>query len=131
MRTFVLLAAVAALGACSQAAEEPDDTAAAEPAATPTATAAAADGKAGTYEFVLDGKKTTSVLMADGRYSDTQDGKVTETGLWAEHDGKTCFDPAGDDTPGTCFTTTEPDANGVFTATPDSGGEPLTITKVS
>lgn len=123
MRSIVLLAALAALGACSQAAEESDDTATAE-------ATAAAGTMAGTYEFELDGKKTTSVLMADGMYTDTQDGTVTESGTWTERDGKTCFKPAGDDATETCFTTTAPDAEGVFTATPDEG-EPLTIRKIS
>ncbi len=126
MKSIVLLAAVAALGACSQAAEETADTAAAETTAAATQAAA---GMAGTYEFELDGETTTSVLMPDGMYSDTQDGKTVESGTWTERDGKTCFKPAGDEATETCFTTTAPDAQGVFTATPETG-EPLTIRKV-
>jgi hypothetical protein len=125
---MVLVAALAAaLGACSQAAEEAD-----EPAVEETTPAAApADSAAGTYEFTLDGKATTSVLKPDGSYEDTQDGKVTEKGLWSEHDGKVCFDPEGDDEPGTCFTTTEPDAAGMFTATSDDGETVLSIKKTA
>ena len=133
MKKLVLVAALAAaLGACSQAAEEADDTATAAATDTPAieeATAAAADGRAGTYEFTLDGKATTSVIKPDGSYEDSQDGKVTEKGLWSEHDGKICFDPEGD-TLGTCFATTEPDADGVFTATSDDGTV-LTIKKTA
>jgi hypothetical protein len=70
------------------------------------------------------------VLAADGTYQDTQDGKVVEKGLWSEHDGKICFDPEGDDTLGTCFATTEPDADGMFTATADDGTV-LTIKKTA
>ena len=134
MNKLVLVAALgAALGACSQGAEEADDTATtaatqASVAEETTAAAAAADSPAGTYEYTLDGKATTSVLKPDGSYEDSQDGKVTEKGLWSEHDGKVCFDPQGDDTPGTCYATSEPDAEGVFTATGDDGTA-LTIKK--
>jgi len=134
MNKLVLVAALsAALGACSQAAEEADDSATAAATETPVAaetTAAAADSAAGTYEFTLDGKATTSVLKPDGSYEDSQDGKVTEKGLWSEHDGKVCFDPEGEDTPGICYTTTEPDADGVFTATGDDGTA-MTIKKTA
>ena len=138
MKKLVLAAALsAALGACSQAAEEADESAATETPAVeePTVaveetTAAAADSRAGTYEFTLEGKATTSVLKPDGSYEDSQDGKVTEKGLWSEHDGKVCFDPEGADTLGTCYTTTEPDADGMFTATSDDGTA-LTIKKTA
>ena len=133
MKKLVLVAALAALGACSQTAEQADDTAttaATEAPAVEEATAAAADSPAGTYEFTLDGKQTVSMLKPDGSYEDSQDGKVTEKGLWSEHDGKVCFDPEGDDTPGTCYTTTEPDAGGVFTATADDGTA-MTIKKTA
>jgi opacity protein-like surface antigen len=131
MKKLVLVAALAAaLGACSQAAEEADDTATATetPAAEDTA---AATGSAGTYEYEVDGKATTSVLAADGTYEDTQDGKVIEKGTWADKDGKVCFDPEGDDAAQPCFTTTEPDADGVFTATSDDGKTVLTIKKTA
>ncbi len=131
MKKLILVAALsAALGACSQAAEEADEPAASETPAVEETVAAAADGAAGTYEFTLDGKVTTSVLKPDGSYEDSQDGKVTEKGLWSEHDGKTCFDPEGDDTLGTCYSTTQPDADGVFTATGDDGTV-LTIKKTA
>jgi hypothetical protein len=135
MRKLLLIAALSAgLGACSQAAEESDEPATAAATETPavaeTAATAPADGSAGTYEFTLDGKATTSVLKPDGTYEDTQDGKVTEKGLWADRDGKVCFDPEGDDTLGTCFTMTEPGADGTFTATSDDGTV-LTIRKTA
>ena len=133
MKKLVLVAALAALGACSQAAKEADDTATAatETPAVEESAAAAADSPAGTYEFTLDGKQTVSVLKPDGSYEDSQDGKVSEKGLWSEHDGKVCFDPEGDDTPGQCFATTEPGADGVFTATSDDGKTVLKIKKTA
>ena len=132
MKKLIWVAALGvALAGCGDAAEEADDTAAVEaPAAEATAAdaAAASEGRAGTYEYELDGKATTAVLTADGKYTDTQDGKVIETGLWAEHDDKVCFDPEGDAL-GTCYATTDSDAQGVFTATGDDGTT-LTIKKV-
>jgi hypothetical protein len=132
MNKLILAAALsAALVACGDAAEEADDTAAVEapaPEAAAADAAAAAESSAGTYEYELDGKPTTAVLAADGKYTDTQDGKVVEQGMWADRDGKVCFDPEGDAL-GTCYTTTERDAEGVFTATGDDGTT-LTVKKV-
>ena len=125
MRNWMVIAAVGlALAGCDQAAEESDDP-------MPGETVAVADeGMAGTYEFELNGTPTTAVLMADGMYTDSQDGKVVEAGLWEERDdGKVCFDPAGDDTPATCFAIGETAEDGSFVATPDQG-DPLTIRKV-
>ena len=127
MKRLVLAAALTgALAACGNPAEESDDP------AGPIATEAAADeGWAGTYEFQVEGKNTTAVMTADGTYTDTVDGEVVESGTWEENaDGQVCFDPAGEDTPVTCFTAGEPGEDGTFVATPDEG-EPLTIRKVS
>jgi hypothetical protein len=129
MKKLVIVAALAAaLGACSQAAEEADDTAATE--APTVEETVAAEGSAGTYEYELDGKATIAVLKPDGSYEDSQDGKVVEKGLWSDRDDKVCFDPEGDDTLGTCYATTEPDAEGVFTATADDGTV-LTVKRTS
>jgi hypothetical protein len=43
-------------------------------------------------------------------------------------DGKTCFDPDGDEGP-TCYTETAVGADGSFTATPDKG-DPVTVKKI-
>lgn len=129
MNKLIIAAALGlSLAACDQAAEESDDVATADtPAATETV---AADSSAGTYEYTFEGKQTVSTLMTDGMYSDTQDGKVVEQGKWADKDGKVCFDPDGDN-PEVCWTTTEPDADGVFTATSDDGKTVLTIRKTA
>ena len=135
MKKLILAAAfTVALGACSQAAEDSDEVAPAETTAAATEAAAAApSSSAGTYEVTTkDGTKFTSTLNPDGTYQDTDAaGKVTEKGMWADHDGKTCFDPEGDETSGQCFTTTEPDAQGTFTATSDDGATKLTIRKTA
>lgn len=129
MNKLIIAAALGlSLAACDQAAEESDDVATTDtPAATETV---AADSSAGTYEYTFEGKQTVSTLMTDGMYSDTQDGKVVEQGKWADKDGKVCFDPDGDN-PEVCWTTTEPDADGVFTATSDDGKTVLTIRKTA
>ena len=131
MKKLIFAAALTtALAACNSAKEEPaaEETAAATATPTPTATASTA---AGTYTYDYEGKAMTTVMMADGMYTDSADGKVTEKGMWAEHDGKTCFDPEGDETPGQCWTTTAPDADGMFTATSDDGKTVLTIKKTA
>jgi hypothetical protein len=129
MRKIVLLAAVAALSACNQNKSEPAP-AASEAAATPAAvaTAAAATSMAGTYDYTYKDKATTTVMKDDGTYEDSQDGKVIEKGKWTQADGKTCFaDDKGN--PPQCWTTTEPDSTGMFTATSVDGKTVLHITK--
>ena len=132
MKKLILAAALTgALGACSQAAEESDEP---TPTATETATTAAATpaSSAGTYEVTTkDGTKITSTLNPDGTYQDTDAaGKVTEKGMWADHDGKTCIDPEGDEA-GTCYAVGEAQADGTQVATPDDGSDPVTIKKVA
>ena len=119
-----------ALAACNNPAEEADDPAVTEaPAATE---AADAETSAGTYEFDMEGTATVAVLNADGTYTDTQGGAVIESGTWEDRDdGKTCFDAEGDDTAVVCYTIAETGADGTFVATPDDGGDPLTIRKTA
>jgi hypothetical protein len=123
-----MAALAGALAACGDAAEESDDTTAVEePAATQ---AAVEESSAGTYEFDMDGTPTVAVLKPDGTYTDTQDGEVIESGTWEDRDdGKTCFDPEGDEAPSVCYTIGETAADGTFVATPDDGSDPLTIRK--
>ena len=92
MKKIMLVAALAALGACSKQdaaptadASEPAATEAA--AATPAVTTVAADGKPSTGTFKIttaDGKVFTEEDKADGTYVETQDGKVIETGKWEQ-----------------------------------------------
>jgi len=126
MRKIVVIAAVAALCACNQNKSEPAP-AASEAAATPAATATAAS-MAGTYDYTFEGKARTTVMKDDGTYEDSQGGKVIEKGKWTQADGKTCFsDDKGN--PAQCWTTTEPDSMGMFTATSTDGKTVLKITK--
>ena len=131
MKNLVLAVGLSlALAACNNAAEEADETAVTEaPAATE---AADAETSAGTYEFDMEGTATVAVLNADGTYTDTQGGAVIESGTWEDRDdGKTCFDAVGDDTAVVCYTIAETGADGTFVATPDDGGDPLTIRKTA
>jgi len=127
MRKLVLFAAVAALSACNQNKAEPAPTA--SESAAPAAAATTAS-MAGTYEYTYEGKATTTVAKADGTYEDTQAGKVIESGKWTQADGKTCFDDTGANPP-KCWTTTEPDSMGMFTATSTDGKTVLQIKKTA
>jgi hypothetical protein len=127
MRKLVLIAAVTALSACNQNNAEP--AAATSDSATP-APAATTASMAGTYEFTNEGKPTTTILKEDGTYEDSQDGKVVESGKWAEKDGKVCFDDTGPNAE-VCWTTTEPDSMGMFTATSADGKTVLQIKKTA
>jgi hypothetical protein len=84
----------------------------------------------GTFEVTMkDGKKGQSVLNADGTYVDKDaSGKETAHGTWNVTNGKTCFDPAGNEGP-ECFTETAVGADGTFTATSDK--RVVTVKKVS
>lgn len=130
MRKLLLCAAPLALAACgSEPAPEPApaETVSAEPAAP----ASANGSPTGTYAATAaDGTVTLTTLNDDWTYTDTtQDGDVLAEGTWAVTDGKTCFTPTGEGSETTCYTETEPQFDGSFTATPD-GGEPVMVAKV-
>ncbi|NIJ36546.1 phage/plasmid primase-like uncharacterized protein [Sphingopyxis panaciterrae] len=121
MKKLVLLAALTALSACSQKAEEKKEVAA-EPAAEAEPAATSDSGTpAGSYDVKMaDGTMATTTINADGTYVDTDaKGKATK-GQYATHDGKDCFDPDGDEM-GMCWALTKPAADGSFTATADDG----------
>lgn len=125
MKQAIAVAMLAlALAACGDAAEESDDPV---PAATETV---ASEGWPGTYEFEVDGRTTTSTLLADGTYTDTVDGEVVQSGQWEENAaGKVCFDPAGDEAAIACYAAGEVADDGTMVVTPDEG-EPLTVRKI-
>jgi hypothetical protein len=126
MKKLALFAAVAALSACNQKAEE-------APAATDTATAEAAPMAdagvtPGTYDVKgSDGTMGTTLINADGTYVDTgKDGKETK-GTYARKDGKDCFDPEGDAAE-ECWAVSPVGADGSFTATAADGKTTVTVT---
>ncbi len=129
-------AAVAALGACQKPATTSNETneTAANASATAPAPAAAmvtANGSTpGTFEVTTkDGKKGKTVLNADGTYVDTDPSGKETKGTWNVTDGKTCFDPDGNEGP-SCYAESAVGADGTFTATSEKG-EKVTVKKVS
>ncbi|GGJ52570.1 hypothetical protein CDQ92_15030 [Sphingopyxis bauzanensis] len=126
MKKLVLLAAVAALSACSQQAEEAKETAA--PAETTAPAVAASSGtQPGEYEVKMaDGTIASTTINADGTYVDTDPKGKAINGKIAFKDGKDCFDPDGDEAE-VCWSLSPTAANGSFTATaPD--GTTVTVT---
>lgn len=136
MKKILVIAALAAISACSKPAPAPeaDASASAAPAAEASAAAAAptaADGKPSVGKFKItshDGKVYMEEDKADGTYVSTLDGKTVETGKWEQQN------------PGTfCFTKDEKDAkqvcneekveNGVWT-TKNAKGEVSTVERV-
>lgn len=126
MKKLMLIAAIAALTACSKQTEE-----AAETGAVPVE--AAATAKADSPSFVgdfdvkmADGKMGKTRINEDGTFVDTgPDGKEMK-GTFALKDGKECFDADGDE-PELCWTSAKPGADGSFTSTNDKG-ETVTVT---
>lgn len=122
MKKLALIAALAALPACSQPAEDnlDTDTAAVE-ASVEGAEADAGGTPPGTYDVKRsDGSMGITVITEDGRFSDTDaKGQVVE-GAFTRKDGKDCFDPDGD-APETCWTITGPADDGSLTGTAPDG----------
>lgn len=121
MKKLVLFAALAALSACSQKAEETKETTAAPVEAAAPAEAVASGTQPGDYDVKMaDGTMASTTINADGTYVDTDAKGKQVKGQYATHDGKDCFDPDGDEM-GMCWAVTKPGADGSFTATADDG----------
>lgn len=88
MKKFLVIAAFAAVSACSNPAPAPEaDASAAAETAAPAAENVAADGKpsVGTYKVTTaKGEVLIEEVKADGTYVQTKDGKVVETGKWEQ-----------------------------------------------
>jgi hypothetical protein len=129
MRKIMMIAAVAALGACSKPAEEP-----AAPASTAAAAEAATEApvvEAGDYTFVDKDKKEGKLsIAADNTYSVTWPDGTTAKGTVSIKDGKGCYDEEGDKTPTLCWKNDPPAADGTWTATSDDG-QVVTVTRVT
>jgi predicted small lipoprotein YifL len=132
MKKMLVIAALAAISACSKPAPAPEAEASAAPeVAAPAAELVAADGKPsfGTFKVTRpDGKVVMDEVKADGTYSTTADGKVIETGKW-EQKSPSLY----------CYTKDEKDAvqqcneekveNGVYTSK-NPKGEVATVERV-
>lgn len=132
MKRIALLAALAAVTACSKPAPAPEAeaTAAAE-ASAPVAENIAADGKSsvGTYKVTRpDGTVVMDEVKADGTYSTTKDGKVVETGRWEQKSPALyCYTPDKPDAKQECAE--EKVENGVYTSK-NPKGEVATVVRV-
>lgn len=126
MKKIVILAAVVALGACSQSSTEPapaDSTVAEAP--MPVVTPSPNVATAGTYEVTsTDGTVTMETLSADGTYVDMTDGEQTDSGTWRVDGDKSCFTPASQEE--TCYTAAMPDADGNFAVMGPDGTQTAT-----
>ena len=122
MKLFAIVLAATALAACSNKAPEP----------APSDTAPVKIS-AGTYNVTQpDGSRMFTMLNANGTYTDSVNGEVTESGAWeGKDDGSTCFTPAeGSTAKARCYTSGPAAADGSFTATPDSG-DPVKVRKIA
>lgn len=126
MKKIVLIAAVAALSACSQQAEEPADAGAIE-SPEPAGPVATEQDPAGSYDLQrYNGGTSTLVIRDDGTYTDiAPDGSTIDSGTFALGEGEFCFTPEGDPAE-VCWTLDQPDADGSFTAT-DPEGHTVTL----
>ena len=139
MKRIIAIAALAAVAACSKPAPAPEATteAASEATAEPTVAAAAeaplaADGKPSVGKFKVtthDGKIVMEEVKADGTYVDTVDGKVVETGKWAQKSpSEYCFTKDEKDAKEAC-NKEQVDAKGVWTST-NAKGETATVVRL-
>jgi hypothetical protein len=127
MRKIMMIAAIAALSACSKPAEEAK---APEASAAPTEAAAAPAIEAGDYTFAdKDSKQGKLSVAADMTYSATMPDGSAQKGTVSEKDGKACYDAEGDKIPTMCWKNDPPAADGTWTAVSDDG-QVVTVTRV-
>lgn len=133
MKKILLLAAVAAVAACSKPAPAPEaEASTVAEASAPAAANIAADGKSSVGSFKItsdDGKVYMEEDKADGTYVSTHDDKVVETGKWEQQNPNTfCFTKDAKDSKQEC--NEEKVENGVWT-TKNAKGEVSTVERVA
>ena len=132
MKKFLVIAALAAVSACSDPAPAPEaDASAAAEAAAPAAENDAADGKpsVGTYKITTaKGEVLIEEVKADGTYVGTIDGKVVETGKW-EQKSPTLYCTTEDKKDAVQKCNEEKVENGVYTSK-SADGEVSTVERV-
>lgn len=131
MKKIVVIAALAALSACSKPAEAPATDAGATSEAAAPATVAA-DGKPSVGKFkvtMANGDVIVEEVKADGTYSTTdKDGKVIETGKWEQKSpAQYCQTKDAKDAVQEC--NEEKVENGVYTSK-NSKGEVATVERI-
>ena len=122
MKTFLPFIGLVLLGACNQAAPEPDK---AQAAAAPTGPHS--NAAPGTYTHTdAKGSMITTFMAEDKTYTDWVAGGMTERGKWAVENNKTCFHPETGKVH--CQSDGPAAKDGSYTVTPDEGA-PYTLTK--
>ena len=126
----MILAACAALAACGS--NEADETAGDDAAASAGETTGdvAATDMAGTYEITMsDGRVAIQTLNADGTYSDTIDGQVTESGTWRQSGDQLCYTAQGAASE-SCYSGGPANADGSFEVTGPDGTVSSTVRRI-
>ncbi len=130
MKRLIIVAALATLGACSQA-EAPAPEATEEVAVAPVEVMAA-DGKSPVGKYTVttaEGEVINEELKADGTYADTKDGKVVETGKWVQKTPETyCYTKDEEGAKEVC-NTEKVDDKGVWTSV-NPEGKTATVVRV-
>ncbi len=131
MKNLFLMAALAALVACSPKTEEAAAPAASAETAAPAVAPAVDASAVGTYDVKYpDGTMAKTVINADGTFVDTDSKGVEEKGMFTRNGDKDCFDPEGDK-PAECWTSSAPGADGSFTSTSPDGKTTVTVSRAS
>ena len=132
MKRLVLVAALAAVSACSEPATEATEEAAVEEPAAEAATAMAADGGPPYGDFKVttaEGEVWTEAVSEDGTYTSTSPTGETETGRWVQRGKQYCTTKDEEGATEVCHTESV-DANGVWTAV-DPEGNTVTVERVA
>ncbi len=129
MNKIIMVAAMSALvAACGQPAAEVDEVDSSAAVEAEAVEVMAADGQPapGTYRVTSsEGVVATEVLNADGTYTETTDGEVTDTGRWNQKSPEEyCYTSDAEGSEEICNSETV-DENGVWTST---GSDGLTAT---
>jgi len=134
MKKIALVAAFAAISACSQPAETPDTAATAEPTAEATpAEAMAADGGPGYGKFKIteeDGTVLTDDVRADGTYTTTDAaGKEVDSGTWVQKPGEYCVTKNTEGAVEECYPE-KIDEKGVWVSSDPKTGKSVTVERL-
>ena len=113
MKKLIAIAALTLTLAACGGGDEAADTATVADTDTPA-------GSAGTYVGGAAGEEVTSVLAADGTFTDTLNGEVIRSGTWEDNIRGTCFVETGVEGEA-CYNMAAPAADGMMEVTGPDG----------